>query len=87
MQSNFETAARVAANYVPLSPISHLNRAAKVHGTRPAVVYGKERYDWAAFAARVRAVAGGLQALDQPPLAGDDLRVWLWHLHARSPLG
>ncbi len=62
MQSNFETAARVAANYVPLSPISHLNRAAAVHGPREAVVYGEERYDWATFAARVRAVAAGLQA-------------------------
>ena len=47
---------------MPLSPISHLNRAAAVHGERPAVVYGDLRYDWRTFADRVRAVAGGLQA-------------------------
>lgn len=50
------------ANFVPLSPVSHLNRAAAVHGRRTAVVYGDERYDYATFADRVRRVAGGLKA-------------------------
>lgn len=62
MQSHYDKPAANKANYVPLSPISHLNRAAAVHGKRPAVVYGDVRYDWRTFAARVRAVAGGLQA-------------------------
>ncbi|CAN0602898.1 unnamed protein product, partial [Ectocarpus sp. 12 AP-2014] len=51
-----------AANYVPLTPISFLNRAAAVHGTRPAMVCGERRYDWQTFARRVRCVAGALQA-------------------------
>ncbi|MEL7106495.1 MAG: AMP-binding protein [Pseudomonadota bacterium] len=50
------------ANFVALSPVSHLNRAARVHGTRPAVVYGSIRRDYATFADRVRRVASGLQA-------------------------
>ena len=53
MESHFETAAANAANYVPLSPISHLNRAAIVHGSRPAVVYGDIRHDWHTFAGQV----------------------------------
>ncbi len=62
MQTHFEASAANAANYVPLSPVSHLNRAAVVHRSRPAVVYGDLRYDWQTFAERVRAVAGALQA-------------------------
>ena len=50
------------ANFVALSPISHLNRAAQVHAGRDAVVYGELRQDWATFADRVRRVAAGLQA-------------------------
>ena len=62
MRAHFEAATANAANYVPLSPISHLNRAAKVHGSRPAVAYGDLRYDYRTLATRVRAVAGALQA-------------------------
>ena len=62
MQSNFEAARPNGANYVPLSPVSHLNRAAQVHGGRTAVVYGTERYDYRTLAKRIRAVAGALQA-------------------------
>lgn len=62
MRAHFETAGRQGANYVPLSPISHLNRAAAVHGPRPAVVYGDMRYDYTTLAARIRAVAGALKA-------------------------
>lgn len=62
MHVNFEAAKANPANYVPLSPISHLNRAAAVHGARPAVVYGDLRRDWRTLAGRVRAIAGALQA-------------------------
>jgi fatty-acyl-CoA synthase len=62
MHTHFEAGTANAANYVPLSPISHLNRAAAVHGSRTAVVYGDQRYDYRTLAARVRAVAGALQA-------------------------
>ena len=62
MQEHFEADAPNRANFVPLSPVAHLNRAARVHGTRPAVVYGARRYDYAALADRVRRIAGGLIA-------------------------
>ena len=62
MLQNFEADTPNGANYVPLSPVAHLNRAAKVHSSRPAVVYGESRYDYATFADRVRRIAGGLIA-------------------------
>ncbi len=62
MQDNQDTNQQNAANFVPLSPVSHLMRAAQVHGARPALVYGSIRRNWAEFGARVRAVAGGLKA-------------------------
>lgn len=57
---HFDAHSRNPANFVPLTPVSHLNRAARVHASRPAVAYGNTRHDWQTFAARVRAVAGGL---------------------------
>lgn len=63
MQEHFEAESKFAANYVPLSPLSHLNRAARVHSARPAVIYGDRRYDFATLADRVRRIAGGLEAL------------------------
>ena len=62
MQEHSGVTTRSAANFVPLTPISFLNRAAAVHGDRPAVVYGERRHTWREFSDRVRAVAGGLQA-------------------------
>ncbi|MXQ06434.1 AMP-binding protein [Alphaproteobacteria bacterium GH1-50] len=62
MPSQFDTSGPSAANHVPLSPVSFLNRAAAVHGPRPAVVYGAIRRNWRDFEERVRRVAGGLRA-------------------------
>ncbi len=62
MEDSTETGAPNRANYQPLSPVAHLNRAAHVHGTRTAVVYGSRRYDYATLADRVRRIAGGLAA-------------------------
>ena len=62
MQTNFEADAPNKANYVPLSPVAHLTRAARVHPKRPAVVYGTRRYDYATLADRVRRIAAGLIA-------------------------
>ncbi len=62
MQTNFEADAPNGANFVPLSPVAHLNRAARVHPTRPAVVYGSRRYDYATMSNRVRRMAAGLLA-------------------------
>ena len=62
MTNPFEVDAPNRANFVPLSPVSHLNRAAHVHAKRPAVVYGNRRYDYPTLADRVRRIAGGLKA-------------------------
>lgn len=37
---------RSPANYVPLSPVSFLERAAKVYGDRTSVVYGSAEFTW-----------------------------------------
>lgn len=62
MQAHMERDKPGPANYVPLSPVAHLNRAARVHSARTAVVYGSIQLDYATFADRVRRVAAGLQA-------------------------
>jgi len=62
MRKHFEALERSAANYVPLSPISFLNRAADVFAADTAVVYGDQRRTWAETADRIRRVASGLRA-------------------------
>ncbi|MEM7719339.1 MAG: AMP-binding protein [Pseudomonadota bacterium] len=62
MRENFEALEKCDANFVPLSPISFLNRAADVFATDTAVVYGATRRTWAETAVRIRCVAGGLAA-------------------------
>jgi fatty-acyl-CoA synthase len=52
--------ARNAANYVPLSPLSFLERAAAVFPDRPAVVHGRRRYSWAEAAERCRRLGSAL---------------------------
>ncbi|MCL4140224.1 UNVERIFIED_CONTAM: hypothetical protein GTU68_057608 [Idotea baltica] len=49
-----------AANYVPLTPLSHLARAAKVFPTREALVYGNMRLTYAQYHARVSQLASAL---------------------------
>ncbi len=63
MQENYEKFDKVSANFVPLSPVSFLNRAEALHGARTAVIYGDLQRSWAEMAARVRAVAAGLVAM------------------------
>ena len=62
MRENFEALEKCAANYVPLSPISFLNRAAEVFGPETAEVYKDTRRTWAETADRIRRVANGLKA-------------------------
>ncbi|WP_170350300.1 acyl-CoA synthetase [Ruegeria atlantica] len=50
------------ANYVPLSPLSFLERTAQVYPDYPSVVYGDRRYSWAETYARCRRLAGALVA-------------------------
>lgn len=51
---------KCAANYVPLSPLSHLARAARVYPEREAVVYGARSFTYAAYHARVSRLASAL---------------------------
>jgi len=51
---------RNPANYVPLSPVSFLMRAARVYGPRVAVIHGERRYSYAQFLERVRRLASAL---------------------------
>ena len=49
-----------SANYVPLSPISFLARAAKVYPSRDAIIHGSRRYTWAETYSRCRRLASAL---------------------------
>jgi len=48
------------ANYVPLSPLSFIARAAKVHPNREAVIHGERRYTWSETYGRCRQLASAL---------------------------
>ncbi|MDE0212336.1 MAG: AMP-binding protein, partial [Boseongicola sp.] len=63
MQENYEKFDKDSANFVPLSPVSFLNRAEALHGARTAVIYGEQQRSWAEMATRVHAVAAGLVAM------------------------
>ena len=49
-----------AANYVPLTPLSHLRRAAQVFPDREAVIYGDHRKTYREYHARVWQLASAL---------------------------
>ncbi len=49
------------ANYVPLSPLTFLKRAAYVYGEKTSVVYGKSRYTWKETYERSCALASALK--------------------------
>lgn len=49
------------ANYVPLSPLTFLERAASVHPERAAVVHGEARFTWAETYSRCRRLASALR--------------------------
>ena len=51
------------ANYVPLSPVSFVERSAEVFGDLPAVVHGARRYTWAQTRDRSARLAAALRAL------------------------
>ena len=55
--------ARRAANFVPLSPLSFLRRAALAHPGRLATVYGDRRITWGETYARTRRLACALTRL------------------------
>ena len=51
---------KCAANHVPLTPLSHLRRAADIFAGREAMVYGTLRRSYADYAARVSRLASAL---------------------------
>ncbi len=51
---------RNAANYVPLSPLSFLDRTASVYPEFTAVIHGSRRYSWAQIYDRCRCLASAL---------------------------
>ncbi|MFT4708876.1 MAG: fatty-acyl-CoA synthase, partial [Ascidiaceihabitans sp.] len=54
---------KCAANYVPLTPLSHLRRAAHVFATRTAVIYGDHRVTYAEYYDRCTRLASGLAGM------------------------
>ncbi|MEX3949151.1 acyl-CoA synthetase [Paraburkholderia sp. EG287B] len=55
-----EGLAQREANYVPLTPVDFIARAAEVYGDRLAVVHGEVRRDWRETYARTRRLASAL---------------------------
>ena len=54
---------KTEANFVPLTPLSHLQRAAKVFPTRIAVVYNNHRVNYAEYYSRCSQLASALVAV------------------------
>jgi len=55
-----EGLAKNAANYVPLSPLSFIERSAQVYPQRTAVIHGARRFTWQETYARCRRLASAL---------------------------
>src|SRR5918999_3360782 len=51
---------KCAANYVPLTPISYLRRAATIFADRTAVIHGQRRFSYREFYGRARRLAHAL---------------------------
>ncbi len=58
---------KCAANYVPLTPLSHLRRAASVFADRTAVIYGDHRVTYAHYHDRCTRLASALAAMGVAP--------------------
>ena len=58
---------KCTANYVPLTPLSHLQRAATVFAEQTAVVYGSHRATYQQYHARVTKLASGLASIGVMP--------------------
>lgn len=71
-----------AANYVPLSPLSHLRRAAQVFPDHLAVSYGKHRKTYAEYYERCTRLASALAKLGIEP--GDVVATLIPNLPAQA---
>lgn len=54
------------ANYVPLSPLTFLKRAAAVYGNRASIIYEGTRFNWLQTYDRCRRLASSLHSLNMP---------------------
>ncbi|MEM6372888.1 MAG: AMP-binding protein [Pseudomonadota bacterium] len=70
------------ANYVALTPLSHLRRAAQVFATRTAVIYGTHRVTYAQYHERCTRLAAGLAARGVEP--GDVVATLIPNLPAQA---
>lgn len=73
---------KCAANYVALSPLSHLRRAADVFANRPAVTYGAHRITYAQYHARCSQLASVLVDIGVKP--GDVVATLLPNIPAQA---
>ncbi|MES2846468.1 MAG: AMP-binding protein [Pseudomonadota bacterium] len=73
---------KCAANFVALTPLSFLKRAADVHADRTAVVWKSTRTSYADYAARVSRLASGLMGLRVAP--GDVVATLLPNIPAQA---
>ena len=71
-----------AANFVPLTPLSHLARAARVYPEREALVYGTFRLNFAEYHSRVSQLASALSARGIEP--GDVVATILPNIPAQA---
>ncbi len=58
---------KCAANFVPLTPLSHLQRAVQVFADHTAVIYGDHRVTYAQYHARCTRLASALSAMGIAP--------------------
>ncbi len=58
---------KCAANFVPLTPLSHLRRAAQIFKDKTAVIYGDHRATYGQYYDRVTKLASGLVAMGVKP--------------------
>ena len=70
------------AHFVPLTPLSHLRRAALVFPDREALVYGPRRYTYAEYHARVSRLASALIGMGVRP--GDVVATLLPNIPAQA---
>lgn len=64
---------RNTANYVPMSPVGWLTRAADIYPEYTAVVHGKRRYSYSEFHQRCCRLSSGLEKLGVGP--GDTIAI------------
>ena len=62
MRQNYEALVRCDANFVALSPLSFLRRAAGMYRDDEAVIYGTRRFSWGQVEGRIHAFADALRA-------------------------